>query len=81
MKKLAYILFSILLISLIVGFQKKSVDESLGNKIIGFSVIVFVFVFLPVFIYNGWKNKSLDDYMLSDEKLKKMGGKSLKSKK
>ena len=81
MKKLTYILFSILLISLIIGFQKKSVDENLGNKIIGFSVLFFVFIFLPVFIYNGWKNKSLDDYMLTNEKLKKMSGKYLKSKK
>ena len=81
MKKIIYFLTLVLISSFSFGFYQKSISEEIGNKIIGYSVLVLVFVYLPIFIYNGWKNKSIEDYMLSNDKLKKMRGKSLESKK
>ena len=81
MKRLIYILFFSLLSILILGFYLKQDDFDFGNKIIGFTVLIFVFIFLPLFIYESWKNKNIEDYMLSDEKLKKMKTKSSKSSK
>ena len=81
MKKIIYLLTLVLISSFSFGFYQKSINEEIGNKIIGYSVLVLVFVYLPIFIYNGWKNKSIEDYMLSNDKLKKMRGKSLESKK
>tara|TARA_B100000929_G_scaffold105378_1_gene83402 strand:- start:105 stop:281 length:177 start_codon:yes stop_codon:yes gene_type:complete len=56
-------------------------NEDLGNKIIGFSILVLVFVFMPLFIYNGWRDKKLSDYTLSNEDIEKMKSKSSKSTK
>lgn len=81
MKKIIYLLTLLLISSFSFGFYQKSINEEIGNKIIGYSVLVLVFIYLPIFIYNGWKNKSIEDYMLSNDKLKKMRGKSLESKK
>lgn len=81
MKKIIYLLTLVLISSFSFGFYQKSINEEIGNKIIGYSVLVLVFIYLPIFIYNGWKNKSIEDYMLSNDKLKKMRGKSLESKK
>ena len=56
-------------------------NEDLGNKIIGFSILVLVFVFMPLFIYNGWRGKKLSDYNLRNEKIQKTKSKSSKSTK
>jgi len=56
-------------------------NEDLGNKIIGFSILVLVFVFMPLFIYNGWRDKKLSDYTLSNKDIEKMKSKSSKSTK
>ena len=63
------------------SFYYKSFDEILGNKIIGFTMLFFVFVFMPVFIYNSWKGKKLSDYTFSNENIQKMKAKSSKSSK
>ena len=81
MKKIIFLLFICLIISLSIGFYLKAGNEDLGNKIIGFSILVLVFVFMPLFIYNGWKGKKLSDYTLSNENIEKMKSKSSKSTK
>ena len=55
MKKIIFLLFICLIISISIGFYFKVQNEDLGNKIIGFSILVLVFVFMPLFIYNGWR--------------------------
>tara|TARA_B100000780_G_C20724210_1_gene287840 strand:+ start:148 stop:342 length:195 start_codon:yes stop_codon:yes gene_type:complete len=64
-----------------MGFYYKSFDELLGNKIIGFSMLFFVFIFMPIFIYTSWKGKKLSDYTFSNKNIEKMKSKSLKSSK
>ncbi len=81
MKKIIFLLFICLIISISIGFYFKVQNEDLGNKIIGFSILVLVFVFMPLFIYNGWRDKKLSDYTLSNEDIEKMKSKSSKSTK
>ena len=54
MNKILLFLFSVFITGLITGFYYKSTDEILGNKIIGFSVVFFVFIFMPIFLYHRW---------------------------
>jgi type III secretory pathway component EscS len=42
-------------------------------------MLFFVFVFMPIFIYNSWKGKKLSDYTFSNENIQKMKSKSSKS--
>ena len=81
MKKIIFLLFICLIISISIGFYFKAQNEDLGNKIIGFSILVLVFVFMPLFIYNGWRDKKLSDYTLSNKDIEKMKSKSSKSTK
>jgi type III secretory pathway component EscS len=79
MKKIISLLFVFSLISICIGFYYKSFDEILGNKIIGFTMLFFVFIFMPIFVYNSWKGKKLSDYTFSNENIQKMKSKSSKS--
>ena len=81
MKNLIAFLFFSSLIGVCTGFYYKSGNEELGNKIIGFSMLFFVFIFMPIFIYNSWKGKKLSDYTFSNENIQKMKSKSSKSTK
>ena len=54
-------------------------EKIIGNKILGFSVVFLVFIFMPIFLYHRWKGKKLSDYTFSEENLKKMKAKSSKS--
>ena len=55
-------------------------EFSVGNKIIGFSVLTAAFLYLPLFLYHRWKDKRLKDYTLTRENLERMKneGKRLK---
>jgi len=81
MKNIISFFFFLSILGISIGFYFKSGDEILGNKIIGTSVTFMVFVFMPLFIYDRWKDKKLSDYTFSDENLKKMKAKSSKSNK
>ncbi len=73
MKLFLRIFFLILLLSISIGFYFDSNgDNSQGNKIIGFSVLIASFVFMPIFLVYRWKGKSLKDYTLSKENLNKL---------
>ena len=54
------------------GFYIRAQDYALGEKIIGFSVLTAVVIYLPLFLYHRWKGKSLSDYTLTKENLEKM---------
>jgi hypothetical protein len=73
MKLILRILFLILLGALATGiYYKNQIDFSLGERIIGFTVLGGAFIYLPLFLYHHWKGKHLKDYTLSDDNLKKM---------
>jgi|TARA_B100000795_G_scaffold187429_1_gene142550 ABC-type Mn2+/Zn2+ transport system permease subunit len=79
MNKIILISFITSIIGIFIGYYFKLENEMLGNRIIGISVIIFVILFMPLFIYNSWKGKKLSDYTFSDENIKKMKSKSSKS--
>ena len=79
MNKIILISFITSIIGIFIGYYVKLENEILGNKISGISVIIFVLLFMPLFIYNSWKGKKLSDYTFSDENIKKMKSKSSKS--
>lgn len=62
-----------ILIAIGVGFYFRLTGEILtGDRIIGISVLVSAFIFMPIFLYVRWKGKRLKDYTLSEENMKKM---------
>jgi ABC-type Fe3+-siderophore transport system permease subunit len=73
LKILVKILSYIVFIGLFFGiFSKELLGDRLGDVIIGASVLVGTFIFMPLFLAHRWKGKKLKDYTLSDENLKKM---------
>ena len=81
MKFLIRLLFLSILISLSIGFYHKNFLESGldGEKIIGATVLFSVIFFLPLFLYNRWKDKNIRDYTLTKENFDRM--KNIKKKK
>ena len=79
MNKIILMSFITSIIGIFIGYYFKLENEMLGDKIIGISVIIFVLLFMPLFIYNSWKGKKLSDYTFSNENLQKMKSKSSKS--
>ena len=73
MKLVLRILFFLLLGALAIGlYYKNQIEFSLGERIIGFTVLGGAFIYLPLFLYHHLKGKRLQDYTMSDENLKKM---------
>jgi hypothetical protein len=73
MKVFLRIFFLFLIISLSIGFYIKTFENSQeGNKIVGFTVLIATFFFMPVFLVHRWKGKKLKDYTLSKENLEKL---------
>ena len=67
------VLFFVLVGTLLYGFYcKANIDEALGHKFIGFSVIGGFFLLMPTFIYHRWKDRKVKDYMLTDESFQRM---------
>ena len=67
------ILAILIFIAVLVGFYFRWEEEIiLGDRIIGMAVLASSFILLPLFLYHRWNGKSLKDYTLSDENLKKM---------
>mgnify|MGYP001363902349 FL=1 len=65
--------FIIQIFSLIIGFYYKTyLKYEVGDKIIGFTVLIGVFVFMPLFLYDRWNGKKLKDYTLTEENIKKI---------
>lgn len=66
------ILFWSLIISLFYGLYLKEKEASnLSEILIGFSVFVLSFLYLPIFLYHRYKGKDLSKYTLDNKKLKK----------
>lgn len=61
-----------ILATLTYGFVVRSSDPKTAEFCIGISVVGLFFVWMPLFIYHRWKNKSVKDYMLTKENIEKM---------
>tara|TARA_B100000902_G_scaffold1889_1_gene2440 strand:+ start:5244 stop:5504 length:261 start_codon:yes stop_codon:yes gene_type:complete len=67
------IFFILQVFFIIIGFYNKSYSNpEIGDKIIGFTVLTGVFIFMPIFLYNRWNGKKLKDYTLTEENIKKI---------
>ena len=71
MKYIIKFLLFISFIGLCLGFYIKSENTVSGDYLIGLSLILLMFIIMPLFIYNRWKNKDIKDYMLTEESIKK----------
>ena len=70
MKYLIGILFIASFGSIIAGFILK--PDAIAEKLIGSGVIgLFIFV-IPLFTYHRWKDRKVNDYMLTKENIEKM---------
>lgn len=67
------VFFFVLAGMLFYGFYcKENINEALGHKFIGLSIAGGFFILMPTFIYHRWKNRSVKDYMLTDENFQRM---------
>ncbi|MCY4560965.1 MAG: hypothetical protein OXC03_01340 [Flavobacteriaceae bacterium] len=55
-----------------MGFILINRGNSAGSLVVGFSVLVKVFVLMPIFLYHRWNGKKLKDYTLTKENFDKM---------
>lgn len=69
MKYLIVILTIIVFASIFSGFIW---DTEWSQKLIGFGVFGLFFVVFPLFSWHRWKDKKVEDYMLTKENLQKM---------
>ncbi len=69
MKYIIGILTLLVFGSIAIGFIWES---EYSEKLIGFGVLGLFFVVFPLFSYHRWKDKKVEDYMLTKENLKKM---------
>ncbi|QNK77196.1 hypothetical protein [Winogradskyella undariae] len=68
-KIITFIAFVASLTSIVSGFI---FDVAYNQKLIGFGVLGLFFVVFPLFSYYRWKDKDVQDYMLTKENLDKM---------
>lgn len=60
-------LLLLLVIGLIAyGYYLNGDAQGTGEKFIGFGVLLFAFILMPLFIYQRYKNKDLRNYSLKD---------------
>lgn len=69
MKHLILILFLAAIGSIVAGY---TIESAHSQKLIGFGVMGLFLIVFPLFSYYRWKDKKLQDYMLTKENLDKM---------
>ena len=62
----------LIFVAFVIGFVLLATDNIYAKKVIGFSVLVLVFVLMPLFLYHRWNGKRLQDYTLSKENMDRM---------
>lgn len=80
MKYILTLLFLIALSFVLYGYYIGEDDLVVKDRFIGLGIVVFFFVWMPIFIYHRWKNKKVKDYMLNKENIEKMRDYSKKKK-
>lgn len=69
MKYLIWFLFLVSLGSIIAGYV---LEVNYSEKLIGFGVVLLFFIVFPLFSYYRWKDKKVEDYMITKENIDKM---------
>ncbi|WP_298503003.1 hypothetical protein [uncultured Maribacter sp.] len=64
--------------SIIYGFTLETTQKVLSNKYIGAGTATLFLVSMPLFLYKESKGKKMNDYMLTEENVRKMQGKEPK---
>ena len=64
MKIVLYIVFGVLAGLIAYGFYINAGEPGAGEKFIGFGVLTFAFIFMPLFIYHRYNGKDLSRYSL-----------------
>lgn len=72
MKWFLRIFFVLVLVNIIAGYVIRQGNVPMGEKWIGFSVLIGFGVYMPLFLAHRWKGKRLKDYTLSPENMEKM---------
>lgn len=76
-----YIISLIVLASfgaILYGFSIQEEELSLAHKYIGFGTAGLFLLAMPLFLYKESKGKKMNDYMLTEENIRKMRGKERK---
>jgi hypothetical protein len=69
MKYLIAFLFLAAMGSILTGY---TIESEYSQKFIGFGVVGLFLIVFPLFSYYRWKDKKVEDYMLTKENLEKM---------
>lgn len=72
MKYFLYIIFNLIVTSLGLGFYFQNQGDLMAERYIGGGIAGLFFVWMPLFIYHRWKNRSIQDYMLTKENIEQM---------
>ncbi len=81
--KLKYLITLLVLSSIaaiMYGFYIKEDQLHLANKYIGFGTVGIFLVAMPLFLFKESKGKKLQDYMLTEENIRKMQDKKSENK-
>ncbi|WP_405399816.1 hypothetical protein [Maribacter sp. Asnod2-G09] len=73
-----YIIIAIVLVSIgliIYGFNLDTGEEALSHRYIGSGTLLLFLIAMPLFLIRESKGKKFNDYMLTDENVRKMQGK------
>lgn len=65
LKTIVYIVFFVVLATIIGGYYVKETSPAEGEKIIGIGVLLFAFLLMPLFIYLRYKDKDLSKFRLN----------------
>jgi len=66
MKTILKLLLLLTLALIGYGYYLNSTSSGGGEKFIGFGVLIFAFLLMPLFIYHRYKNKDLRNYSFKD---------------
>ncbi len=72
MRYLLYIVFILILCSVGLGFYLQRQGGLHADRFIGGGIAGLFFLWMPVFIYHRWRNRSIQDYMLTKENIEQM---------
>jgi len=72
MKVFLYAVFIIVVLTVSTGFYLQSSNDELAHQLIGGGIAGLFFIWMPSFIYHRWKNRSIKDYMLTQDNIERM---------
>ena len=72
MRYLLYIIFILILGSVGFGFYLQSQGVLHADRFIGGGIAGLFFLWMPLFIYHRWRNRSIQNYMLTKENIEQM---------